>query len=103
MHCSAHSVLNGLVQQAVDTLPPQDLGHHKKVREAILQTLNLSPEAYHQCLCEIEFGLDYHPQLIGQCIWATCLRRLGPENHTKKEIIEAICVEMLFDCHPRVY
>lgn len=33
-------------QQAVDTLPATDLNDYPKVRAAILQMLNLSPEAY---------------------------------------------------------
>lgn len=37
------SCLIGAAQQAVDTLPTKDLGDYKKVSEAILQTLNLSP------------------------------------------------------------
>lgn len=55
-------------QQAVNTLPAGDLTDYKKVRVAILQTFNFSPEADRRCFCEIEFGPDYHPQLIGQKI-----------------------------------
>lgn len=36
--------LIGPAQQAVDTLPTQDLGDYKYVREAILQTLKLNLE-----------------------------------------------------------
>lgn len=38
-----------------------DLGDYKKVRAAILQTLNLNMEAYRRRLREIECGPEYHP------------------------------------------
>lgn len=38
--------LIGLAQQAMDTLPMQDLTDYKKVRVAILQMLKLSSETY---------------------------------------------------------
>lgn len=66
--------LIGLAQQAVDTLATADLRNYRKVRDTILQTLNLSPEAYRRKLHKIEFGPDYHPRLIGQWIRAACLR-----------------------------
>lgn len=50
----------GLAQQAVDMLSTSNVGDYLKVRVAILQTLNLSPEACRRQLCEIEFGPDYH-------------------------------------------
>lgn len=61
-------------QQAMDTLPVGDLANYKKVRIAMLQTLNLSSEAYHRHLWEIEFGPDYHSWLMGQKIKASCMR-----------------------------
>lgn len=39
-----------LAKQAVDTLFSHDLSDSKKVREAILETLNLSPKAYRRHL-----------------------------------------------------
>lgn len=36
--------------------------------EDILNTHNLSPEVHWQHLCKIEFGPEYHPQLMGQKI-----------------------------------
>lgn len=38
--------LIGLALQAVDTLPLHDLLDFQKVKRAVLQTLNLNPEAY---------------------------------------------------------
>lgn len=80
-------------QQAVGTRTMDDLGNYRKVRDAILQTLHLSPEAYRRRLCKIEYGPDYHPRLIGQRIQAACLWWLRPEVSTKEQIIEGICVE----------
>lgn len=85
--------LIGLAQQAVDTLPLQDLCDYKNLQPALLQTLNLNSEAYHQWLREIEFGMDFHPCLIGQCIWDACVQWPQLEEHTKDEIVEAICME----------
>lgn len=53
--------LIGLAQQSVDTLPLHDLGKYKKVRAAVLQTLNLNPQGVSEVVREIDFGLDYHP------------------------------------------
>lgn len=50
-----------LAQQVIDTLLTRDLNDYTKVRAAILQTLNLSPEADRRWLKEREFGPDYHP------------------------------------------
>lgn len=66
--------LIGPAQQAVDTHPLQDLCDYKKVKIAVLQILNLNPESYGRCLCKIEFGSDYQPNLIRQKIRATCLK-----------------------------
>lgn len=55
-------------QQAVDTLLAADLADYFKVKAIILQTLNISSEAYCCHLQEIQFGLDYHPRLIGHGI-----------------------------------
>lgn len=50
--------LVGSAQQVIDTMPVENVGNYK-VKEAILQTLNLSLEAYHWQLQEIRFGADY--------------------------------------------
>lgn len=60
---------------------------------AVLQTLNLNPEAYRQHLWEIEFGPGCHPRLIGQMIKSTCLKWLRPTEHTAEEVAEAVCVK----------
>lgn len=75
--------LIGPAQLAMDTLPLQDLCDYKKVRAAVLQRLNLNPEAYLQWLWEIEFGLHYHSHRMGQRIWAARVRWLQSEEHTK--------------------
>lgn len=80
-------------QQAMDTLPLQDLCDYKKVKTAILQSLNLNPEANQWHLHKIEFGPNYHPCLIGQKIKATCLKWLRPTECTSKEVAESVCVE----------
>lgn len=38
--------LVGEAQQTIDIIPAEDVAHYTKVREAILQTLNLSSEVY---------------------------------------------------------
>lgn len=68
--------LIGPAQQAIDTLLTQDLGNYKKVQEAILQTLNLSPKGYRQCLREIEFGPDYLARLSSAPNWPTYTERM---------------------------
>lgn len=60
------SCLIGPAQQAMDTLPLQDLLDFQKVKRAVLQMLNLNPEAYQKWLCEIEFGVDYQPWFMAQ-------------------------------------
>lgn len=52
-------------QRAIDTLLAGDVTDYKEVWAPILNTLNLSLEAYRRCLHVIEFGLDYHLRLIG--------------------------------------
>lgn len=75
-------------------LPTMDLANYAKVKAAILQTLNLSPEAYQQRLREIEFGTDYHPCILGQKI---CLHWLRLEEMTKGQIIEVVMIEHYAD------
>lgn len=94
--------LIGPAQQAVDTLPLQDLPDYKKVKVYVLQTLNLNPEAYHCRLQEIECGLDYHPQLMGQKIKSTCLKWLHPTEHTAEEGAKMVCVKHDVDLLPKV-
>lgn len=55
--------------------------------------LNLSLEAYHCLLREIEFGPDYKPWLIWQKIRAVCLWWLQSETRTKEQIMEYIIIE----------
>lgn len=77
------------VRQVVHTRPASDLGAYQNIREAILQTLNLSLESYRRHLREIRVWPALPPLLIGQMI----LRWLHPEIQTKEQIIEAIMVE----------
>lgn len=79
--------LIGPAQQAIDTLLMSDFTDYAKVRGAILQTLNHSPEASSRHLRNINFGPDYHPRLIGQRIRAIGLRWLNPDIQTKKQIV----------------
>lgn len=83
--------LIGPAEQAMDTLPTPDLGDYKK--DAILQTLNLTPEAYRRCLCEIEFGPDYHPRLIELKMQAAYLMWLRPKVLTKEQTVKAVCIK----------
>lgn len=65
--------LVGSAAQAMNMLPAGEVMDYKTVWAAILNTLNLSPEAYWRWLRDLEFGLDYHPQFIGHRIQATCM------------------------------
>lgn len=85
--------LIGLVQQEVDTVPEADLNDYTKVCAAILQTLNLSPEAYRPRLHKTEFGPDYRPRVIGQKIRAAGLQWLCLDIQTKEQIVKPILVE----------
>lgn len=60
--------LVGPSQQAVDHLAPAEVTDYTKVRDAILQTLNLTPEAHGRRLQEVVFGPDFHPTLTAQKI-----------------------------------
>lgn len=44
----------------------EDVNSYEKVKEAILQTPNLSSEAYWCQLCEIGLGADYQHRMIVQ-------------------------------------
>lgn len=77
----------------MDSLPLQDLSDYPKVNKAVLQTLNLNPEAYRKWLREIEFGADYQPRLIAQRIKNACLKWLCPLKHTAKEVAKDVCAE----------
>lgn len=62
--------LIGLAQEAVDILSAANLIDYDKVKTTILQTLNISSEAYRQSLREINLRSDYHSWLISQKIRA---------------------------------
>lgn len=51
--------LIGPALEAVDALPAADLPDFQKVKRAILQILNINPEAYWKQLREVEFMPDY--------------------------------------------
>lgn len=69
------------------------VANYTKVQEPILQTLNLSPEAYHWHLREISFRPDYHSLLTGQKIRANCLRWLWLVVQMTSQMAELIMVE----------
>lgn len=85
--------LIGPAQQAMDSLPLQDLPNFHKVKKAMLQTLNLNPEAYQWRLWEIEFGTNYQSRLIAQRIKNTCLKWLCPSERTAEEVAQDVCME----------
>lgn len=62
--------LVGPAQQAVKTLAAEEVLDYGKVKEAIFQTLNLSPEAFWRRLTAVVFSPGYHPRLTVQTIWA---------------------------------
>lgn len=82
--------LVGPVQQAMDTLLMSD---YKMARDAILQNLNLIPEAYQQSSQEMEFSQDYHPRLTGQKMRAVNMRWLELAVRSAEQIIKAVRVE----------
>lgn len=77
----------------VDTLLSTDLNDYARLRAAILQTFNLSPEAYRRWLRDIDFGPDYHPRLFVQQIQAEGLLWLCPNSQSREQIVEAVLVE----------
>lgn len=85
--------LIGPAQQAVDTLPASDLNDSPKMNATILQMLNLSPKVYRRRLCEIDFGPDFQPHLVGQQIRAAGLRWLRPNTQTKEQTVVSVLAE----------
>lgn len=59
------------------------------MKEAILQTLNLSPEVYWRWFREVTFSQDYHPRLLAQKIWLVRCQWLRPAV----KLVEAVLVE----------
>lgn len=61
--------LMGTAQQAMDTMQAKDLTDYNKLREAILQTLNRSPEACWRWLWDFILNPatpSYHPEDRGE-------------------------------------
>lgn len=94
------SCLAGLAQQAVDTRAPEEAMDYRRMWDAILQTLNLSPKAYMQQLQEVAFGPDYHLRLVAQKIRAVGLRWLCPAVQIATLVAEAVLVEHYISMHP---
>lgn len=83
----------GPAQQAVDTLPLQDLPNFQKVKKAVLQMLNLNPKAYRRCLREIKFRTDYQPWIVTHRVKNMCWKWLQPSKQTAEEVAEDVCME----------
>lgn len=81
--------------QAIDTLTPEEVPKFGKlrVRYAILQMLNLSPEAYQGRLREIAFSPDYHPCFVAQKVRAEGLWWLHLVVQTAMQVAETILIE----------
>lgn len=81
--------LVGPSQQVVGSLSPE-VTNYMKVHGAILQTLNLSPEAYCRHLRELTFGLNFHPRLSAQKLRAAGLQWLCPAIQSLGQVVEAV-------------
>lgn len=77
----------------VDSLAAEEVVDYGRVKKVILQTLNLSPEAYHRQLREVTFGQDYHLRLTMQKIRAAGLLWLHPAVQMAVQVVETILVE----------
>ncbi|XP_078243318.1 uncharacterized protein LOC140703916 [Pogona vitticeps] len=87
--------LTGVLQEVVDTLPTQEATQYETVKGAILQTLNLTEEAYRKKFRELKFKSGMHPRPVSQRMKANVIRWLKPEEKTKDEIIETFVMEHL--------
>lgn len=83
--------LVGPAQQAVSTLPTTtDVADYKQMRDCILHTLNLSPEASRKQLREIVWSDYHHPLLTNKKIWVRWLRPVG---RTAEQTVKAVMVQ----------
>ncbi|XP_078240795.1 uncharacterized protein LOC144586395 [Pogona vitticeps] len=87
--------LTGVLQEVIDTLSVQEAAQYETVKGAILQTLNLTEEAYRKKFRELKFKPGMHPRPISQRMKANVIRWIKPEDKTKDEIIETVVMKHL--------
>lgn len=87
------SHLDLLSYQAIDALPLSDLPDFQKVKKAILQILNINPEAYRIWLQKVEFSTDYQPYMVAHQIKSLAWKWLCPLERAAEEVAEKVCIE----------
>ncbi|XP_042300198.1 zinc finger and SCAN domain-containing protein 9-like, partial [Sceloporus undulatus] len=92
--------LTGPAQEAVDTMSVEDAKDYQKVKETILQTLNISEETYRRRLRELKWKPGIHPRTLGQKVRACGLRWLKPTERSAVQVAEAVLVEQFITALP---
>ncbi|XP_042300689.1 uncharacterized protein LOC121918765 [Sceloporus undulatus] len=77
--------LTGSAQEAVDTMSSEEAKDYQKVKETILQTLNISEETYRLRLRDLQWKPGLHLRTLGQKMRACGLRWLKPTERSAGE------------------
>ena len=87
--------LTRVLQEVIDTLSIVEAAQYETLKRVILQTSNLTEEAYRKRFRELRLKPGVHPQILTQKIKANLVCWLRPEEKAKEELLEMLVMEQL--------
>uniref|UniRef100_A0A452GNJ7 SCAN box domain-containing protein n=1 Tax=Gopherus agassizii TaxID=38772 RepID=A0A452GNJ7_9SAUR len=78
----------------------EDARDYTRVKEAILDALDVSPETIQQWFRSLAYSAGVHPQLVAQELRDLCKRWLQPNRQNPEELMEQIVLEQFLHILP---